>query len=288
MSSPAKARALVAAESEPSFEYLGILDFEATCSENEEQDGWDSALQEVIELPLTLVHIAKREIVDSFVTVVRPTRQPRLTEFCTTLTSITQREVDAAPDIEHAFFALSTWLQTHNINSNNTLLVTCGDWDLKTMWPRQVGLSAGLLTPRLFQRWCNLKVVFSAYKGQPARGMLEMLQALGLPHTGHHHRGADDVANLTNIVLRLLEAGAAFRYTWGDANREAELNRWLAKSKKANITIDHRERALARLSATAPSPAYERAQHELRTARVLAERAERTVRAFQLTAEASQ
>lgn len=120
------------------YDNLGILDFEATCADGDEREAWDSKLQEIIELPLTLVRVATGEIVDRFITVVRPTQQPRLTRFCRDLTHITQSEVDAAPDIELAFNALNGWLASHRVDANNTLLVTCGDWDLRKMWPRQV------------------------------------------------------------------------------------------------------------------------------------------------------
>jgi inhibitor of KinA sporulation pathway (predicted exonuclease) len=262
-------------------EYLGILDFEATCADKEERQPRASRISEIIEFPLALVHIATKRVVDQFVTVVRPTLQPELTDFCKRLTHITQSEVDQAPTMAQAFDSLNTWLRLREIDETNTLLVTCGDWDLKMMWPRQVGVSPLLWTPPLFQRWCNLKVIFSEHTRRTATGLLGMLQALELPHRGQLHRGADDVLNLTNIVLRLLDEGATFRYTWGHANRKAELERWLAKFKKAKASVQHQERTCAELSETTTLERRNRAFEQLCTLRDNADRLRRTVCAFQ-------
>ena len=68
------------------YDYLAVIDFEATCQENNTAD----YKHEIIEFPIVLVDTAQRKIVDEFHSYVRPVLNPRLTEFCTTLTGITQ------------------------------------------------------------------------------------------------------------------------------------------------------------------------------------------------------
>lgn len=52
---------------------------------------------EIIEVGAVTVDAANLQVVDEFQSFVRPTRHPRLTEFCTGLTSIAQQDVDNAP-----------------------------------------------------------------------------------------------------------------------------------------------------------------------------------------------
>jgi inhibitor of KinA sporulation pathway (predicted exonuclease) len=188
--------------------YLAVLDFEATCDDGS-TPGWRLEDQEIIELPIALVDIAQRKSTDSFGTFVRPTRQPILTPFCTELTTIKQSDVDTAPTISEAIAQLDGWLEAHSLTPDNTLVVTCGDWDLKQMWPRQRRI-ASVQTPALFQRWCNIKRVYRSVEAEKARGMMGMLRRVGLEHVGVHHRGADDVRNLANLACVLLERGGDF------------------------------------------------------------------------------
>ncbi len=195
------------------FEKLMVLDFEATCADRNRQPWWDIELQEIIELPVAIVDVDAREITGEWGTFVRPERQAQLTEFCTQLTSIRQRDVDPAPTMAEAVAQLTEWLSTRGITPESTLAVTCGDWDLNVMWPKQAAL-AGLDTPPLFTRWCNIKHVFTELTGQrKRRGMMRMLAAMGVPHEGTHHRGADDVRNIARMACRMLDQGAVFDVT---------------------------------------------------------------------------
>ena len=125
-----------------------------------------------------------------------------------------ERDVDGAPSIESAALELEAWLVDHDLPHERVTAVTCGDWDLLRMWPKQVGHAPGLRTPHCFRTWCNVKRVFERTTGRRAPGMMGMLRALELPHVGHHHRGRDDVRNIAAIVLRLLELDASFAPTF--------------------------------------------------------------------------
>ncbi len=193
--------------------FIAVLDFEATCADAAATPVWDLARQEIIEFPVTLVSLDRREAVDTFHSFVRPTEQPRLTAFCTELTSIRQDEVDGQPTISDVVARFDDWVREHQLTPENCTVATCGDWDLRRMWPKQAGLVEGLGTPALFRRWCNLKVVFSKHTGHRRQDMMGMLRAAGIPHVGHHHRGADDVRNLVAIALWLHDQGASIEAT---------------------------------------------------------------------------
>ncbi|MCB9673291.1 MAG: exonuclease domain-containing protein [Alphaproteobacteria bacterium] len=184
---------------------IAVLDFEATCDDVDPPDP-----QEIIEFPSVLVDLDTREVVDEFSTFVRPVHHPRLTPFCTALTGITDADVAPAPAFPEVFEAHQRWLASHD----HPVIATCGDWDLATMLPRQVIASGLREIPRPYRTWINVKVPFAAWKGPGVRmGMPGMLDALGLPLIGRHHRGIDDTRNIASIVLALAERGVALEPT---------------------------------------------------------------------------
>ena len=195
------------------FEHVVVLDFEATC-----QPGAAPVPQEVIEFPSVLVSLAERRVIDSFEAFVRPVHHPTLTAFCTELTSITQAEVDAAAPFPEALARHQAWLAGHGLLAREGAFafVTCGDWDLATLFPGQCA-AAGIdlvKLPRAYRRWINVKEVFKA-SGRRAKtlGMVSMLASLGLELEGRHHRGIDDCRNIARIVLALAALGGKFDIT---------------------------------------------------------------------------
>ena len=246
------------------FSFLAVLDFEATCADRNSRSDWDLALQEIIEIPVALLSAEHGSIVDIFSSFVRPTRQPTLTEFCTRLTSIQQSDVDASPDITRVMDMLVDWFASHRATRDNTLVVTCGDWDLKSMWPRQVSLTPNLQTPNVFRTWCNLKLVYGSHTHSKPAGMMGMLNALHIPHLGHHHRGLDDVRNLSRIVVSLLRDGATFRPTWTEKERSREYQFWNSKQSSAQHALLQKREALLRLPPRVPSRVRIRLEKQIR------------------------
>lgn len=93
------------------------------------------------------------------------------------------------------------------------IFVTCGDWDLRTMLPAQLGLIGGRV-PQHFRRWVNIKQTFSrVMNGSKGKGMAAMLDSLGLPLEGRHHSGIDDCRNLVRIVKALADRGVVIDST---------------------------------------------------------------------------
>ncbi|MCY4501696.1 MAG: exonuclease domain-containing protein, partial [Alphaproteobacteria bacterium] len=73
---------------------LLVVDLEATCSDD---DSVPKHEMEIIEIGAVLVEPAGLQPVGEFQSFVRPGLHPRLTGFCTGLTTIRQSDVDAAP-----------------------------------------------------------------------------------------------------------------------------------------------------------------------------------------------
>jgi ERI1 exoribonuclease 3 len=145
----------------------------------------------VIELPTVLVDLTKQEAIAEFQTYVRPTHCPKLTPFCTELTGIQQTWVNDAPAFPEAWARYEDWLSSRGCTPENTLLLTCGDWDLKTMLDKQLALCPELTRHPLTARWCNIKHWYRSFykRANPPRGMVDMLQGEGLKLEGRHHSG---------------------------------------------------------------------------------------------------
>ncbi|TNE89134.1 MAG: exonuclease domain-containing protein [Deltaproteobacteria bacterium] len=189
--------------------HVVVLDFEATCDA-----GPPPSPQEIIEFPSVLLS-PSLEVVDEFEAFVRPVHNPRLTRFCTRLTSITQEQVDAAEPFPEVLARYLAWLAGHGITEpDQALIATCGDWDLRRMFPAQLRASGLDTVPPLFRRWMNAKHPFVECFPEARRtGMVGMLEALDLPLEGHHHRGIDDSRNLAEVVRELGQRGHAPRVT---------------------------------------------------------------------------
>ena len=77
------------------YERFLIVDLEATCCDI---NSIPRSEMEIIEIGAVMVENRSFEITDEFQTFIKPERTPKLTPFCTELTSISQSEVDAAPN----------------------------------------------------------------------------------------------------------------------------------------------------------------------------------------------
>jgi inhibitor of KinA sporulation pathway (predicted exonuclease) len=182
------------------YDYLAVLDFEATCWERPPLD----KEHEIIEFPTVIVDVRTCQVIDKFEQFVRPTFKPKVSEFCHKLTTITQAQVDGGVTIKEALVAHQKFMAKYP----NSIFVTCGDWDLKTMLLRDTARNR-IKTPSIYSRWINIKHVFlAAYPGKKAPGMLGMLEVCGLKLKGTHHRGIDDCQNIAQIAIHLLKFGA--------------------------------------------------------------------------------
>merc|ERR1719265_1618457 len=169
-------------------EFFVVLDFEATCDKPNQPEP-----QEIIEFPLVLVDAATLQIVNEFHSYVRPSKHPHLSAFCSWFTGIQQRDMDEAPEFPEVFKQACTWLDVQlQKGQRSAAIVTCGDWDLRSMLPRQCHDSKVHDMPQIFKQWVNIKKTYSDATGKWPAGMKAMLNDLGLPLAGQHNSGLDD------------------------------------------------------------------------------------------------
>jgi len=183
------------------FEYLLVMDFEATCERHEVLKP-----QEIIEIPCAVLSTYDWQLKDMFHMYVKPRVRPILTPFCIELTGIMQETVDDQPHFADVFPKFCEWLTKGGYfdKSEKSSFVTCGNWDLKTMLPSQCDLD-GITLPDQFKQWIDLKCTFCESTGYYPKSLKDMLARLNLPLKGRQHSGIDDVKNMVSIILALQE-----------------------------------------------------------------------------------
>src|SRR5690606_17577252 len=135
------------------------------------------------------------KILSEFHQYVKPTFQPKLTKFCTELTGIQQETVDQGKSLKETLQMVHQWLQQNGLISEKDIFrldsnmritylkkfafVTCGDWDLNIMLPKQCKRE-NIVVPEYFKKYVNIKHVFTNFMRKKAYGMPTMLKELNL------------------------------------------------------------------------------------------------------------
>ena len=103
-------------ESQKGLDYILVLDFEAQCLEGKKLE-----CQEIVEFPVVVIDVAKKEIVKDFQFhyYVKPTVVPEVTQFCTELTGITQSMVDKGKEIQEVLKLFDKHLKDTGISEKN-------------------------------------------------------------------------------------------------------------------------------------------------------------------------
>ena len=95
----------------------------------------------------------------------------------------------------------------NNIINTKYIIITVGDWDLGTMFPKQCNIS-NIKPHKHFKQWINIKKDFKDFYNVPKKkGMAEMLEYLNIELKGRHHSGIDDCRNTARIFQKMIEDG---------------------------------------------------------------------------------
>lgn len=177
------------------YDYYLVLDLEATCCD---QGTIKRREMEIIEIGAVMVEAQNLTLMDEFQTFIKPVRHPILTDFCRSLTSIDQTQVDQAPGYGEAIALLQKWLSKYS----NAVFGSWGDYDRNQF--KQDSKFHNVPFPIAYPH-VNLKHWFTSTQGLSRRyGMAEALQLSGLTLEGTHHRGIDDARNIAKLLPFIL------------------------------------------------------------------------------------
>jgi len=170
------------------FPYYLVVDLEATCDDRGAVPRDDS---EIIEIGAVLVEATTLRPVGEFQTFVRPIVHPRLTAFCTELTTITQADVDPAPGFAAAASRLAAF-------GEGALFCSWGAYDRNQL---ERDARRHRVAMPLGPQHMNVKEVFARAAGdRRSTGNGRALERLGIQRTGTHHRGIDDARNIARLL----------------------------------------------------------------------------------------
>ncbi|MBW8808955.1 MAG: exonuclease domain-containing protein [Lysobacter sp.] len=168
-----------------------LIDFEATCADDQ---SLPRTQMEIIEIGAVMVETQTLSVIDEFQSFVRPVRHPRLTGFCTRLTSIRQADVDAAPSFAQMLEAFKPWLYQYR----DFVWGSWGDYDLHQL---QQDCDFHRLPNPIGAPHRNIKQAFAQAQGLAKKpGLGGAIGMAGLTFAGTHHRGIDDARNIARLM----------------------------------------------------------------------------------------
>ncbi|MBX3161139.1 MAG: exonuclease domain-containing protein [Deltaproteobacteria bacterium] len=169
-----------------------VVDLEATC---DDLGAVPRDEREIIEIGAVLVDGRSLRTVAELQMFVRPVLHPRLTPFCTELTTIAQADVDAAPHFPEAAARLAAF-------GRGALFCSWGNFD-RNLFATEA--ERHRIAPPLGPAHENLKERFAEVQGRRrGLGAASALRTLGLAFAGTHHRGIDDARNIARTLPYLL------------------------------------------------------------------------------------
>jgi inhibitor of KinA sporulation pathway (predicted exonuclease) len=170
--------------------YYLVIDLEATCDADERLPRNET---EIIEIGAVLCAGDTLRPEAELQTFVRPLRHPRLTPFCTELTTIRQEDVDRAPAFPEAIERLRRFVEGRDF-----LFCSWGEYDRNQL--RRDAQRHHVKLPLGARHW-NLKEAFRDKAGDTHKlGNGQALRRVGLPIEGTVHRGIDDARNIAKLL----------------------------------------------------------------------------------------
>jgi inhibitor of KinA sporulation pathway (predicted exonuclease) len=171
-----------------------VLDLEATCWKEK-----GKFTSEIIEIGALCID-ENKNILAEYCSFIKPTLKPILSDFCTELTTIEQKDVDAAPLFPDALHDFLDWIESFG---DSYYLCSWGFYD-RTQFKKDCTLH-GLDTTWLKQH-ISVKHQYADIQNlsRPI-GMKGALEREHLPMEGTHHRGIDDARNITKIFVKYFE-----------------------------------------------------------------------------------
>ncbi len=171
---------------------LVIVDLEATCWPPGEHR---PERMETIEIGAVLTRSDSLDVLDEFTTFVRPIREPVLSNFCRSLTSIRQEDVDGAQPFREGFGRFVEWLGDLDD-------VTFGSWGAfdRKQFLRDCGFQKVHYPFGDQEDHFNVKKYVAQKMGWSPRGLAPAIQSCGMEFEGTHHRGIDDARNIHRVL----------------------------------------------------------------------------------------
>ena len=167
-----------------------VLDLEATCWKDREANKQN----EIIEIGALKID-NEANVISEFSQFIQPKLNPILSNFCTELTSIEQKDIDSVDNFPIVLEAFKNWINM----DEPYLLCSWGFYDKKQF---KMDCLLHDLDANWLKNHISIKHQYAKIKElkRPV-GMGGALKLENLSLDGTHHRGIDDARNITKIFL---------------------------------------------------------------------------------------
>lgn len=144
---------------------------------------------------------------------MKPWRRPKLTRFCTDLTGIQQKNVDAAPNLPEVIKMIEVWLDKTFDKDTKFMFATDGPWDFKNFLYKQSVVRDHVSVPTIFYEYIDIRTTFSrkCNHGHPIK-LNAMLSRMGMRFEGRPHCGFDDTINIARLAISMMKKGVLFDF----------------------------------------------------------------------------
>lgn len=184
---------------------LIVFDLEATCwADADPLHALQNEISETIEIGAAFLEYRQDsgwDVTSTFDVLIRPKNNPTLSEFCKSLTGITQEDVDQAPYYPEAWTSFLGWAKDKSASlaawgpaDKRWLDRDCENLSLENPWAE----SEGVDVKEIFMR--QMSRLGTTYKRV---GLQKALKKAGLEFQGRPHRGVDD-ARMTALLAAWL------------------------------------------------------------------------------------
>jgi inhibitor of KinA sporulation pathway (predicted exonuclease) len=171
-----------------------LIDLEATCWPKEPLT---TNVSEIIEIGAVLID-DKFNIISEFDYFVKPVMHPMLSDFCKTLTSISQENVDNALEFPEIIKIIKKNISTiTDIEIKNLIFGSWGFYDRRQL--EKDCRRHKVTFP--FKYHFSVKHEFADRRRIKPCGVVKALQLINSEFVGTHHRAIDDIRNIANIFI---------------------------------------------------------------------------------------
>ena len=173
--------------------YLLAIDLEATCDATQ----LPIATREIIEIGAIVIERRSKTQVAEFQSFVRPVKTTELTEYCRTLTSIKQSDVDQAPLFPTVLAQFNAFLEPYA----DATFCAWGDYDFR-QFKRDCATHEQSFP---FKEKVDVSKGFRKYKALDRRPSLrDAATIMAVDFQGTQHRAIDDARCLAAIMTKLI------------------------------------------------------------------------------------
>lgn len=173
-----------------------VFDLEATCYDRNAGNTPKGFSNEIIEIGAVRFDREGNET-GRFSEFCRPKKHPVISDFCNSLTTITQSDIDVARSADEVIREFFDWAGGHT-------LVSWGHYD-KNQLIHDTKLNGITDDKGLLRNHRSIKHLYQKWTGdKKAIGVKWVLQKEAMTFDGTQHRGIDDAINISKIFLKYL------------------------------------------------------------------------------------